>query len=125
MDTIETSGNKVVTLPCLINLKCRDTKHINKWQSKKVQLVLQPNKTIHITGGENKAQDIIEHRGRYNFRQQEQKQKQKPKPVSYLPHREVAKPVMYAKLTVESSQHSQVIVTIYSVDDPPGPHCKH
>ena len=67
MDTIETSGNKVVTIPCFINLRCQDTKNINKWQSKEVQLVLLPNKTIHITGGENKAQDIIEHHGRYSL----------------------------------------------------------
>ena len=59
MDRIKTTGNKVGTLPCLIKLRHQDTKDINKWQSKEVQLVSLPDETIHITGGENKAQDIM------------------------------------------------------------------
>ena len=98
---------KVTTLPCSINLRCLDQCDISKWQMQKVPATL-PDRT------EGVPDTNVIATTNYNLCKRELVSS---RPQSDQPQREVSKSVTYAEPTDESSQDSQIIGTIYPMDN--------
>ena len=114
----ETKRNKVqvITLPCSINLRRLDQQDINNWQMQKAPVTL-PDAT------ENSVPTDNGKISKYNLRLREP-DVVNSRPHSERPHREATKSVTYTEPTDESSQDSQIIGTIYPVDNRPIPDAK-
>ena len=114
----ETKRNKVqlITRPCSIKLRRLDQRDINMWQIQKASVTL-PDATensVFTNDGKN---------SKYNLRLRE------PLVVNKIPqcqwlHRDATKHVTYTEPTDESSQDSEIIGTIYLVDNRPIPDAK-
>ena len=94
----------VQTIPCSIKLRRISAMDISMWQKKKL-----PDETKSV-GTRNVN-------GKYNLREK----KVENIPQSARPQRAISKPPTYADPTNESSQDSQIIGTIYSLDKRPIP----
>ena len=109
----ERNNVEITTLPCSIHVRQLDQQDINMWQLQRARMTI-PDATknsMPTDDGKN---------SKYNLRLR------KPivvnnRPHSERPHREAAKSVNYTEPTDESSQDSQVIGTIYLVDNRPIP----
>ena len=114
----ETKRNKVqvITLPCSVNLRRLDQQDINKWQMQKAPVTL-PDAT------ENSVPTDNGKISKYNLHLREP-DAVNSRPHSERPHREATKSVTYTEPTDESSQDSQIIGTIYLVDNRPIPDAK-
>ena len=117
----KSKGNKVqiITLPCSINLRRLDQQDINMWQMQKAPVTL-PDATEKIENSVSTNNGKI---SKYNLRLREPVAVNK-RPQCELPHREATKSVTYTEPTDESSQDSQIIGTIYPVDNRPIPDAK-
>ena len=111
----ETKRNNVeiITLPCSIHLRRLDQQDINMWQLQRAPMTIPDATKNSMPTDDGKI-------SKYNLRLR------KPivannRPHSEQPHREAAKSVNYTEPTDESSQDSQVIGTIYPVDNRPIP----
>ena len=107
----ETTENtpKINTLPCSINLRCLDCQDITKWQVQKAPVAL-PDAT-------NNTPDTIDSTAvKYNLCTRDPVIS---RPQSDRPQWEASKSVTYAEPTDESSQDSQIIGTIYPMDNWP------
>ena len=113
----------VKTVPCSINLCQLDMTDVAKWLPKPevkrptVPSIL-PDATPGTSSDTNKT-DTGLGPNHYNLRKHEKKVQ--PNPVSNRPQCTVVKPGTYAEPTDESSQDSQVIGTVYTLDSRPAP----
>ena len=113
----------VKMVPCSINLHRLDMTDVAKWLPKPevkrptVPSIL-PDATPGTSSDTNKT-DTGLGPNHYNLRKHEKKVQ--PNPVSNWPQHTVVKPGTYAEPTDESSQDSQVIGTVYTMDSRPAP----
>ena len=114
----ETKRNKVqlITRPCSINLRRLEQQDINMWQIQKAPVTL-PDAT------ENSVSLNNEKIPKYNLRLREPVAANK-RPHCQQPHRDASKSVTYTEPTDESSQDSEIIGTIYPMDNRPIPDAK-
>ena len=103
-----------LTIPCSINLRRLDVKDVTKWLPKPVVNQTLPDAT---PGTSNT--DLEPKLNRYNLRDHERKVQSNP--VRNRPQRTVGKPMTYAEPTDDSSQDSQIIGTVYTLDSRPPP----
>ena len=103
-----------LTIPCSIDLRRLDAKDVTKWLPKPVVNQTLPDTTpgTSNTYPESKLNC-------YNLRDQERKVQLTP--VRNRPQRTVGKPMTYAEPTDDSSQDSQIIGTVYTLDSRPPP----
>ena len=106
-----------LTIPCSIDLQQLDAKDITMWSPRPIanQTLLDTTLGTSNTYPESK----INH---YNLRDHERKVQ--PTPVRNRPERTVGKPMTYAEPTDDSSQDSQIIGTVYTLDSRPPPDSK-
>ena len=109
LDKPEHSVNvaRVNTLPCSINLRHLDQSDIKKWQVQKVPETLLDR--TEIVPNTDDTTDT-----KYNLRK---RAVMINRPLSDQPQRQASKSVTYTEQTDESSQDSQVIGTIYPMDN--------
>ena len=103
-----------LTIPCSINLWRLDAKDVTKWLPKPIVNQILPDAT---PGTSNT--DLESKLNRYNLRDHERKEQLNP--VRNRPQRTVGKPMTYAEPTDDSSQDSQIIGTVYTLDSRPPP----
>ena len=103
------NASKVNTLPCSINLRYLDQCDIAKWQMQKVPATL-------LDRTENVSDTNVIATSKYNLQKRELVSNRLQ---SDWPQRESSKSVTYAEQTDESSQDSQIIGTIYPMDNRP------
>ena len=114
---VEPTKNKrptSLTIPCSINLRRLDAKDVTQWLPKSVV-----NKSLPDATPGTSNMDPESTLNCYNLRAHERKVQ--PNPVSNRPQRTVGKPTTYAEPTDESSQDSQIIGTVYTLDSRPPP----
>ena len=111
----KTTENKmqVNTLPCSINLRRLDQQDINMWQVQKAPVALTDATNNSVATDNGKS-------SKYNLRTRDPDPPNN-RPQSARPHREATKSVTYTEPTDENSQESQIIGTIYSMDNKPPP----
>ena len=103
-----------LTIPCSINLRRLDAKDVTKWLPKPVVNQTLPDATPSTSNTDPESKLNC-----YNLRDHERKVQ--PNPVSNRPQCTVGKPMTYAEPTDESSQDSQIIGTVYTLDSRPPP----
>ena len=102
-----------LTIPCSINLRRLDAKDVRMWLPKPVV-----NQTLPDTTPGTSNTDLDSKLNRYNLRDHERKVQ--PNPVRNRPQRTVGKPMTYAEPD-DSSQDSQIVGTVYTLDSRPPP----
>ena len=103
-----------LTIPCSINLRRLDAKDVTKWLPKPVVNQTLPDATPGTSNTDPESKLNC-----YNLR--DHKRKVQPNPVRNRPQRTVGKPMTYAEPTDDSSQDSQIIGTVYTLDSRPPP----
>ena len=106
----------LIARPCSINLRRLDQQDIKMWQTQKASLTL-PDAT------ENSESKNNGKKSKYDLRLKEPVAANKSSHCQ-RPHRDATKYVTYTEPTDESSQDSEIIGTIYPMDNKPIPDAK-
>ena len=106
--------SRPLTIPCSINLQRLDVKDVTMWSPKPILNKILPDAT---PGTRNiDPESKLNH---YNLRDHGRKVQRNP--VRNRPQRTVSKPMTYAESMDDSSQDSQIIGTVYTLDSRPPP----
>ena len=111
-----TNTAPLIARPCSINLRRLDQQDIKMWQTQKASLTL-PDAT------ENSESKNNGKKSKYDLRLKEPVAANKSSHCQ-RPHRDATKHVTYTEPTDESSQDSEIIGTIYPMDNKPIPDAK-
>ena len=106
--------SRPLTIPCSINLRRLDVKDVTIWSRKPIVNKILPG----ATPGTSNI-DLESKLNHYNLRDHERKVQRNP--VRNRPQCTVSKPMTYAEPMDDSSQDSQIIGTVYTLDSRPPP----
>ena len=104
--------SRPLTIPCSINLRRLDAKDVSMWSPKPILNKILPDATPGTSNIDPESK--LKH---YNLRDHERKVQRNP--VRNRPQRTVSKPMTYAESIDDSSQDSQIIGTVYTLDSRP------
>ena len=106
--------SRPLTIPCSINLRRLDAKDVTMWSPKPTVNKILPDTTPGTSNIDPESK--LNH---YNLRGHERKVQRNP--VRNRPQHTVSKPMTYAEPIDDSSQDSQIIGTVYTLDSRPPP----
>ena len=106
--------SRPLTIPCSINLRRLDVKDVKMWSPKPILNKILPDATQGTRNIDPESE--LNH---YNLRDHGRKVQRNP--VRNRPQRTASKPITYAESMDDSSQDSQIIGTVYTLDSRPPP----